>query len=434
MGGLARQALTIVFSKGVIRLSQLVAFVVLARTLTPAEFGWYGIITSAIALTATLGTLGLRQSYAYEIGQGRLTAGQAIGTSLGLVPIMVAGGTGVLMLIYGRDARDLLGSAGPWIIVLALTGAMLLMMLQGIFLGSGDINSFALGESIPRVVLVAGAVTLGLTGLLTLPNALWLQAATYAVPLPLLVFLALRHRNRIGTAFRRLFPMVRFGLMVAFNLFLVMLSTRVSMFALERLVDADASGQFFAAIRVTEIFLDIATAVGLVLFSHTARSKDVQVAVKDAITIAGWLFWLFLILALPILFVAPTLLTIVVGDEYTDAVPALQILVFSLAPWASHKMIYPTLAGAGHPGAGTPVLITGLALNTILALLLIPSMGITGGAIALVAGQVTLMFGYAIVCRIKFSIPLRSLFLPPRSALVSGWHQLIRRLQRRNKH
>lgn len=432
-GGLGRQIMTMVFSKGVIRVSQLVAFVFLARALTPTEFGWFGIITSAIALTATLGTLGLRQSFAYEIGQDRLTAGQALGTALSLTPIMVATGTGVLMLIYGDDIHDLLGGLGFWIIVLALFGAMLLMMVQGIALGHGDINAFAWGEAIPRLVLLVGVVIFGLVGLLTLSNSLWVQAATYLAPLPLLVYLGLKHGSRIGLAFRRLLPMIRFGVVVAFNMFMVLLCTRVSMFALERLIDADASGQFFAAIRVTEIFLDIATAVGLVLFSHTARSKDMKVAVSEAMAIAGWLFWLFLLLAVPIIFLAPMLLTLVVGNEYAEAVPALQILALSLAPWASHKMLYPALAGSGHPASGTPVLISGLALNIALALWLIPTMGINGGAFAFVGGQTALMIGYAIVCRIKFGIPIHSLFLPPRKILKSGIRQLVKKLRRRDK-
>lgn len=431
MRGLARQALTMVFGRGIIRVAQLIAFVFLARALTPAEFGWYGIIISAITLTATLGTLGLRQSFAYEIGQERLTPGQAVGTSLAIVPVMFVACGIVIALLYGDRILALEGGMGPLIIGLALLGALFMMLLQGVFLGRGAITSFMLSESLPRLILLVSAVALGVMGLLNLTSSLWIQAATLLVPMPLLVYLAIKGTGRIGTAFRRLGPMIRYGLVVAFNTFVVMLSTRVSMFVIEHFVGAAASGQFFAAIRVTEIFLDIATAVGLVLFSRNTRNKDTRAAVTESVTITGSLFWMFALIAAVMALAAPILLTVAVGDSYAGAVPALQILAIGLAPSAAHKIIYPALAGSGKPAAGTPALLTSFGVTLTLALILVPWLGLIGGAVAFVIGQFALLIGYAITCRVRFGVPIHAMFVPQPAMLRGARDSVMRRLRGR---
>lgn len=413
-GGLGKQIATMIGGKGFVRVAQLVAFVFLARALSPAEFGWYGIITSTVALATTLGTLGLRQSFAREIGQGRLTAGQAVGTTLALLPIMTAVCTAVIMLIYGEEVSALSGNFGLWIVILMMGGSLLLMLLQGIFLGKGAIGSFTLSESVPRLVLLAGAFALGLLGVLTLTNALWLQVVTFFLPMPLVLYWSIKNGGQIRTAFRHLPTMVRFGVIVALNLFMITFCARISMFIIERVMDADAAGQFFAAIRVTEILLDVATAVGLVLFSRTTRSKDVKAAVAESMNIGAWLFWGFLLLAIPVTLLAPFALTIVVGEGYAAAAPALQILALSLAPAASRKLIYPALAGAGRPALGTPVLILGLAVTAIGALVLVPTLGINGGAIAFVIGQFGMMIGYMVACKAALNLPLTRMIVPRR--------------------
>lgn len=413
-GGLGRQIATMVSGKTIIRLSQFVAFIFLARALSPAQFGWYGIITSSVALAAMLGTLGLRQSFAREIGQERLTPGKAVGTALALLPFMTLATTAVILFIYGSDLAELLGGPAHWVVAALMLGSLMLMLLQGIFLGKGEIGRFTITESMPRLLLLVGAVSLGLLGILRLPSALWLQASTFLLPMPLVAYWCLKNGGRIKTAFRQLPQLVRFGIVVALNLFMITFCARISMFIIERLVDAEAAGQFFAAIRVTEIFLDIATAIGLVLFSRTTRSKDIKRSLRESLNISAWMFWGFALLSAPIALLAPLLLTLAIGSDYADAAPALQILAISLAPAASRKMVYPALAGAGRPGLGTPVLIAGLVITAVAAILLVPYYGINGGAIAFVIGQFVLLLGYMITCQVALHIPLFAMIVPRR--------------------
>ncbi|WP_169773005.1 oligosaccharide flippase family protein, partial [Escherichia coli] len=95
-----------IFARGFIRMAQLISFVLLARFLTPAEFGYFGIVTSAIPLAAMLGSLGLRQSFAYEIGQKRLLSGDAIATMLAVWPVLAAISTIAVYYMVGSAVDE----------------------------------------------------------------------------------------------------------------------------------------------------------------------------------------------------------------------------------------------------------------------------------------------------------------------------------------
>ncbi len=400
------------FGRGIFRIAQFITFLLLARFLSPAELGWFGILTTAISLAAVIGSLGLRQSFAYEIGQGRLTAGEAVGTALTVWPVLTALSAAVILALYARAPSGIPVGVLIGIVVGGVACSILHALLQGVFLGKGVIWVFSLSETIPRVSLMVGVIGLALFSAVTLQNALLVQVLGYALALPLMIYLSLRATQGLRIKLSRIIPLVRYGAIFAFNLFLVTLCSRLSMFVIEAYDGADAAGQFFAAVRVNEIFLEVTTAVGLVLFSHAARSADAEDAVRRGVKVGAWLFWFFLALAIPVALTAPFVLGIVVGPGYKEAIPALQVLAVGLAPTAAAKMIYPSFAGSGNPFFGTPVILLSVAVNGALALLLVPSLGATGGAVAFTVGQTFLLIGYATLCNMKYSIRFRDIFWP----------------------
>lgn len=418
MKGLAGQAFTVLFGRGVIRVAQLIAFLVLAKALSPTDFGWYGILTSAVALAASLGSLGLRQSFAYEIGNGRLSAGRAVGTGLVIWPLATAASALIIFLLYGRSVDGIPQTQLAAIIVAGVAGAILVALMQGIFLGRGTIWAFSLSEAVPQVVLMVGVVLLALTTVLTLNASLWLQASGFLLAAVVSVAIVVRGQERLGVALHRIVPMLKYGLVFALNVFMIMLSTRLAMFVIEANFGPEEAGQFFAAVRISEIFLEAAAAVGMVLFSRAAQNSDSHSSVRDGAVIASWMFWFFLVIGGLVALVSPYLVGVLLGPEYSPAVPALQVLALSMAPTAASRIIYPSVAGSGRPSFGTPMIFASLTINGLLALALVPVFGIIGGAMALVVGQFVLYLGYALMCRSRFGVSVRSLLLPDVGALL----------------
>lgn len=427
---IARQSAVVFFSRALTRGAQFVAFIFLARSLTPAEFGWYGILTSSITLAVLLGSLGLRQSLGYEIGQGKMTPGEATGTALVVWPVLAVVSAGVLLLLVSENAPLSQGMLITFVIV-GVSAALLVNLLQGTNLGRGQMSAFSLLENLPRVLLMIGCVAFGLFATLNLSTSLWTQVLGYVITAVVAVGIAIRGAGPIRPRLRRVPPMIGYGFIFAVNLFMMMLCTRISMFIIEHFENSTTAGMFFAAAQISDIFLEVATAMGMVLFSSAARQERSASVVTRSVKISAWLLWVFVLGAGVVAVFAPFVIRLFAGEAYAAAVPALQILAIGLAPAAATKVIYPTLAGSGRPFFGTPAILSSLVLTTTLAWVLVPSLGIVGGAIGLVAGQYLLYICYVITCRMRFQIPLREFFLPTKADASRMWSSTVRLLRRK---
>lgn len=420
------------FGRGIIRISQVVTFLLLARMLSPAEFGWFGIITTAVTVAGLVGSLGLRAAFGYEVGQKHRTLGEAAGTSLVLwLPLGLISALAVYALYGTRLPIAALNSFA--VITISVVASLLIILMQGIFLGRGDIRAFAMSETAPRVVLTALTVILVFTAGISLSTSLWAYCASFAIAAPVILWLALKGSRPLAVSYRGLGRTLRYGIITAVNLVLVTVCARLSMFVIERYRGPAEAGQFYAAVRVNEIVLEVATVVGVVLFSNAARQdENVSVLHRNA-RISCWIFWLFMAIAAFVALTAPVLIRTLAGSDYTAAGPVLQILALCLAPTAASKVIYQTLSGSGNARFGTPVIIASLVINTLIALALVPSLGIYGGAIALVVGQCLLYLGYVFSCSRRYNIPARDLLVPRAHDVRKITQSIVARFPRRRR-
>lgn len=407
------QAVTVLSGRSLIRAVQFITLIILVRALSPSEFGWFGILTSAFALVGILGSLGLRQSFAYEIAHGKISVADVLGTTLCILPILALPSTFIICLLYAGALPGVSLYASIGIIAAGVFSALSMTLLQGVFLGSGDIRSFTISEAIPHIVVSITILLLFVFATVTFDLSIWVQSAAGVISFPVLLVLSLRKAGRLGVRFDRLFRMFRYGAIFAFNLFAIMLSYRISMFIIQYFDGSEAAGQYFAAIRVNEIFLEIASALGMVLFSHSARNgDDVKSTVVDTARVAAGLFWLFILIAFVMVLGAPVLLQIVVGGNYDEAVLLLQIVVISMPATAACKVIYPSLAGLGKASFGTSLVVVGLVINAAVAALLVPKFGAIGGCVGLVVGQYSLLALYIAKCRRVYNTSVRQFLWP----------------------
>jgi len=412
MPELLKQAFTILFARGFIRLAQLISFVLLARFLTPSEFGYFGIVASAIPLAAMLGSLGFRQSFAYEIGQGRLAAGDAVATLVVIWPLLAGLSSVVAYYAVGPQFIGLPTAHIISIIALGVFGAMFIKMVQGVFLARGDIAHFSLTETLPRVALTIAVALLALFQMIELNVALWAFSVSFAIVIPIALFLSVGDTSSFTPRFRGLPRMVGYGVAFAINLSMIALNLRIGVFLLGHISGAEDAGYFFAASRINEVFLEAATAVGLVLFSRMLRADGGAALLKTNVRIACWMFWSFLFGGFAVALLAPWVLVALIGHEYQNSVPLLQIMALALGPSAAAKIIYASIAGQGKPWFGTFAILPAVILNATLAYFLIEPLGAKGAAIAFVTAQYLIMGIYMIILKTRFRIALADFLIP----------------------
>jgi O-antigen/teichoic acid export membrane protein len=150
MSGITAQAAIVMLGRVFVRALQFLTFIILARHLTPEEFGWFGIVTSAIAMSATIGSLGLRQSLALKVGQGAMTACSGISTILiAWVPLSLIASISVVY-VYVSEIPKVEFYFISAILAAGTSLSMLLLKLQGVFLGQGRIREFSYSDVLPN--------------------------------------------------------------------------------------------------------------------------------------------------------------------------------------------------------------------------------------------------------------------------------------------
>ena len=150
-------------------------------------------------------------------------------------------------------------------------------------------------------------------------------------------------------------------------------------------VDPDRNAAFYVAWGITSIVLYVPMAIGQALLAEGGkdgaelRGQVRVVLVGTTVLMAG---------AAVVAAVGRDLITVVYGDDYSDAARILPALVVAGIPWAITS-VYLTEARVLHRHVPT-VLITGVLTTSILvpALLLVPDDGIDGATKAFLVGNV----------------------------------------------
>ncbi|MCD9029526.1 oligosaccharide flippase family protein [Luteimonas sp. BDR2-5] len=433
MSRFCKDVVTVVLGRSVIRASQFVSFILLARFLTVEEFGWFGLISSAITMAVMLGSLGLRQSIAYHVGNGVLTLKQSMGSIACLFPLLAAGSSLAVFALYGKSTPATSYSFVLVAVGTAVSCALLIAVLQGILLATGNIKAFSLTETSPRVVVAILVAMFVVFGFLNLDTALASYAAGFLVVAPWLFFSALKLAGGFSLPrWDQLKNLVLFGLGFAVNLFLIFGISRIGIFVLEHYHEADSAGLLFAAVRVNEILLEIAAAIGIVVFSNAVQ-KNVEDAdfVDRTSRLACLVFWSFSALGVVIALVGTQMVTLVAGEKYAGAGDALSILALVLGAASANKVIYPAVAGRGQPFFGTPSIMLGIIFSCAAAIMLVPTKGLVGAAIAIAGGQMVIFLSYIVSFRVTYKTPLTR-FLIPRMCDVRQILSVVkRRLGRR---
>lgn len=397
MKNLAGQAAAIFLSRGATRGIQVISFLLLARSLSPEGFGAYGLITATLFVVVQLGDCGLRQNLAVQVGREAVDLSRTLGLLLwAWIASTLLCACAVFFIIWPQ--ASLLNSSAAVAIVVAVAGVVWCNFAQGLFLGQGDLRKFALADVAPRILTTLFVVLLAVTAALTLVTALWAYAIGL-IGIALVTQAIIFGRLKPARPRREDFPLLWTGLGYAASAFLITLQTRVGLAFLAGRADASEIGYFVAAQRGSEIFLEAASAVGLVLFSDTAR-RGAGASVRDGLRTAVIMFGAFGVGGVLVAIAAAFVLVPILGQAYAPAVLPLQLIAIGLAPAASTRVLNQLVAGAGRPHVSACIVAVVVLTNVLLCLALVPRWGATGAAAALVSAQYAGAIGYIVAIRL----------------------------------
>ncbi|MEZ5904961.1 MAG: oligosaccharide flippase family protein [Geminicoccaceae bacterium] len=405
-------ACRVVATRLTMRAANFVVFLILARSLTPAEFGAYGYIVASVLMLSVIADLGLRQATAAAIGEGRDEA--RLLAQLVLI-WLVLGSVAVLAMHLAIQLVGLLDdTALLWTAALVAAPALFMRTWQGIFLGRGQIAALNRSELASRAVLLLGTAVLAAGGWLALQTIVWLLLLSYLVgSLVVLTDVAPRLAAADFRAPAIAIGLLRRGLGFAAGIIAMIMLGRVGVWIVGGLLSADDLGRYFGLMRLAEMVAEIATAVGMVIFSHgVRRTGERAAAVADTLRLTRLVGALMALVSVVILALAEPLLALALGPAYAGAADAFRLMVVGALAGCYGMMLFPGLSSQGEEKLGALIFVVGTATAALLAFVLTARHGLTGAALAMALAQGVTLVGFLLAYRRAFGVAIQDALLP----------------------
>ncbi|MDQ8045646.1 MAG: oligosaccharide flippase family protein [Patulibacter sp.] len=396
--GVAQQ----VVSGGVIRtvgfaitnLIALVAAIILARYLSPADFGRYGSVMALITIIygitdGGLNTVGTRELSLRPAGDERRAL---VGVLLGIRMLLSAIGVGLAVLIalgLSFSTTMIIGTAIAGIGAVGTAAFSTLTLPALVELKNLRLLSVEVARQIVQLIATLVAVAAGY-GLIAFYGVQAVVGPAVVVLLPVLIGAGVLVRPRYARA--EWVHMVRVALPIAVAGVLSTIYTKVTVLVGSQTLLPGDQGLLVMTTRATEILSGLpllVVGVALPVVSLAARDdrdrlRYVGQRLLESAMILG------ILISLPLSFGAKTVLQILGGDEFVSAAPALQIQAWVLLTvFVVQGGVVLLIALHRHRQI---VIANTVGLTTVFVAgaILLPAYGVKGGSIAIVGADAVL--------------------------------------------
>ncbi len=391
-----RGAAVAVILQWTMRLIGLVSVIILARLLGPADFGIVGLAAAALSLVELIGAVGLRQALLRIRTPSREHLDTAFTIQLILMSAMALAGIASAPFIGAVYKEPALTA-----VVAALSCRYFLLGLVNIGIVDFD-RHLQFGKDLRmRLVsrLAAFAVTLAAAILLqsywALVIGLICQSGFHAVA----SWVVHPYRPRLSLSRRS--ELLGFSLWMFIHYTAQTVQQQVERLALGRFATAHLVGLYSVSKDLSDIFTqEISTALDRVTFVTVARSGG---PLSDSPERLPGLIGAYAMIAAPmglgLAATAEPTITVLLGRQWVDAVPLLQIVAVYSAIYAVYQVIASALMASGKgrmgatlSGAGAMVLIFAVASASLARpdAMSIAWAAFAGNAVVLLAGTLVI--------------------------------------------
>ena len=405
---------------------KVIATVVLARLLGPADMGVMLVVLSMVALLSIFTDVGLSSALARRLSEApQEAAGTIAMTAWALGPMLLLASAvtfvfaGDLARVLGLPVEDDVITTYRWLVAPLLVSGVLFKFFTKAFEGlrrvdaTGRIAVFVGWApwltAIALAALVAPLARYALQGKL-IGEAVWV--AVLAVALLTLVNRSnARLAPRVGT-----WQLLRYALPMVVTTAGVYVYTQSGVLVVQYFLDSTAVGLYGTAVRLVEVLHVPAAAVGAAVaatFVHLREHRPERSRDLYAFTVRALLI-VYLPIGVGLWLVADALVPFVFGAPFAGSALIVQwyvpFLVFkALSAPASLALVYLGFAGK----RALWVLLSAL-VNVVLMVVLVPWMGIVGAALATQLTYVPLALWYQVRLAREVGAP----GVPPRTRRV----------------
>lgn len=311
--------------------SQLAISILLARLLSPADFGVMALCMLVTSVAAAAGNLGLGAAVVnrQELTNRHLQLGLAVSLISGVVAAIAifALSPSLTRMMGIPGAAEPLRSLAPLLLINAWGGmarAVLIRRLDFRRLFFVDFSGFFLGYGVTGVACALKGLGVWSLILSTLVQSVTSTLVCIQLVRPPLI-------PRIGR--REMRELISFGLGISLNRTLNLVVTQVDRLVVSSALGPMALGLYARANQILQLPGDFfATSLGSVIFPTFSRIKDDRARLSRAYrqtTVTSSL--LLLPLSVTLLILCPEIISVLFGEQWTKAILPAQILVLASA-------------------------------------------------------------------------------------------------------
>jgi O-antigen/teichoic acid export membrane protein len=423
--GLRRKGAGVLLANSLVVSLGLANGVVVIRLVGAEGRGTLVLLSTLVAVLATLGQFGFLASSTYYLrkniyGERTLIANYAIiiVAFSAICGALIVAGSGVLTSVFFEGTT--VGSGLMFLAICALPLIMLTNFVAGLLLAKGKARAYSSLTVVPAfaallltLVLVAG-FDLGVSGALL---ATVLSQGLAVVMGALLVARRTRGQS-VELSPKTMSDLGRFGMRYYGVILGSQIFKRGDIFLLAYFLDVKAVAYYSVGVSLYEVILSLPRAVSTMVTGETAARPEAKAGAFVARVSRG-LLWIMLSGALALALLSYWLIPRVYGADFERArVPAL-ILLASAVLLGFSLSLQNYFTGIGRPGVNAMLSFLAGGVNLALSVALIPREGIIGNAVAtLIASGLSLglfLFWFARVA----DVPVRSTYFPPPVGLLN---------------
>lgn len=360
--------------------------IVISRTLGPADKGIYSFALLIPTAGAQLLNLGLSSANIYFLGRNRLASGPLVGNAL-LFSMCAGGVSALLLLLLSPWIRThFLSGVTEFHIYLAIPlipGLILHDMVTNFLLADRKMLQVGSVQIVQPIVYLLCLIFFYYADQISVLTALISYVAGFFISFLMGLFFLItgRYLTSFAVNLVLLRQTLQFGIKQHLGTIFQILNYRVDMlFIAAMLTDADL-GFYSVSVMVAETVWRLPGTIGTVLYAKIAADPDKDNA-QFASLICRTTVLITLLIVVLLFFASEILIPLLYSTAFYPSVRALQLLLPGVLFLAVAKILNSLIVGTGKPELPTIAAGVSLVVMVVFDLLLIPTMGINGAAIA----------------------------------------------------
>ncbi|GAA0991860.1 oligosaccharide flippase family protein [Subtercola frigoramans] len=427
VGGAARNiAVTAIGNLG----APLAAFVsapILARVLGVDGRGEVAAITAPFLLAVSALTLGLPEALTFFVAKRVSQPGRVLARGVALLFLIGAIGTagiiGLVPVLFTGSSAEI-----AILVAFALVPSLIVGGIRGYAAGRGLWKLISVERTVSAFARLGAVGVLAAIGNLTVETAsISIAVTTFVGGIAYLPLVGQRNAsspqdpNITGSSGR----LLSFGARLWFGTLAGVMLSRLDQTLMIPLSDSFQLGIYAVAVSVSEVTLVFNSAVRDVIFSEEASGGDPQrLALASRISTL-----MTLVLAIAVGISTIWLLPLVFGSDFSPAIVVVEVLLFGIVVGNPGSVAGAGLSARGRPELRSYALVIACIVNVVAVIVLVPTLGALGAAIATVIGNAVAGNLNVLWMKLCFNVPVSD-FLVIRMSDVRESIRLVRKLAR----